>query len=85
MKKILIAAMMLFTLPALAGLEKGACKKIVKETCGKHKGDRKAFKACMKENKDKFPEECRERAKKMKEKRKERREQNKESAESSED
>ena len=55
----------------MAELERGACRDIVKKTCGDKKGDREAFHACMKENKDKFPAECKERFEAMKEKRKE--------------
>lgn len=78
MKKILLLVVAtMISLPAMAELERGACKKLVKETCGQHKGDRKAMKACIAENKDKFPEECRERAKKWRKHKKEKREQKK--------
>lgn len=83
MFKVLVLVGSLVALPAFAELERGACKELVKATCGQHKGDRQAMKACMKENKDKFPEECRKRAKKMREHKKEKREQKKNQVEES--
>ena len=72
MKVIALLFAFAFTsLPVMAELERGACRDIVKKTCGDKKGDREAFHACMKENKDKFPAECKERFEAMKEKRKE--------------
>jgi hypothetical protein len=62
--KILIAitAIALFTLPASAergkGKKNGPCKADIEKFCGDKKGDRKAMKACIKENKDKFSAEC---------------------------
>lgn len=46
--------------PAFAKHERksGPCKADIDKLCGDKKGDRKAMKACIKENKDKFSPEC---------------------------
>lgn len=46
--------------PAFAKHERksGPCKADIEKFCGDKKGDRKAMKACIKENKDKFSAEC---------------------------
>lgn len=80
--KAFVVALFLGTSFSVMALEKGECRKIVKEACGQHKGDRQAFKACLVENKEKFPEECRERAKKWRKHKKEKKDQRQETSES---
>jgi hypothetical protein len=60
--KIIFSALIFFSLASLPltakGKHNGPCKADIEKFCGAKKSDRKAMKACIKENKDKFSAEC---------------------------
>lgn len=58
---IVITSFTLLALPASANRKEGKngpCKADIEKFCGDKKGDRKAMKACIQDNKDKFSAEC---------------------------
>lgn len=60
-KILTVMAILIFAVPAVSakeGRKSGPCMADIQKLCGDKKGDRKAMKACIKENKDKFSPEC---------------------------